>query len=289
MSHQARVVGILKRIGAAARKRAGQNFMVDEGVLEKIGGLLPREEGLEALEIGSGLGFLTEQLESRFGRVWAVENDRKFLVYLNNRFAESPSVRVIGEDILDYAKEGLGEVSDRPAGVVCVGNIPYQISSPILDLLIAHRKRWRDVVMTVQRDFAARLAARPPGRNTGSLPIWMSLHARIDVICNLGPEVFFPRPKVESSVIRIHFFDEPLLEPEPLAAVRLAVRAAFSRRRKTISNALSGGMTGLDKPVWSGILSHCGIAENRRPETLRLEEWMALGRSFSEIKPSKIA
>jgi len=232
------------------------------------------------IEIGAGLGFLTERLARTCEKVIAVEKDRLFCSYLRERFRNEPRVAVEEADILLYP---FGE-QDTTAVIAVVGNIPYQLTSPLLEVLIANRAFLGSVVITIQKDVALRLTAKPGSRCRSALSCWMEMHARIEKIRDFAKGVFYPPPGVDSSLVRIHFFKNPRYKEGQDTVLRGLVRSAFQKKRKTLINALSGRPGDLPKDVIRRVLLDARIPSHLRPEDLGTEQWLSLaailGRDF---------
>ena len=249
--------------------------MVSEPALESMAEFLDLGEGDRVLEIGPGLGFLTEVL-ARKAHVRAVELDKRFCVYLRERFKENPRIEVVESDILAY------DFAGQEPGVKCAGNVPYQISSPLVEKLQEHRRLWADVVLTFQKDFAVRLTAKEGSRDRSPLSCWVQMHAEIRMLKDLKREDFFPPPKVDSSVVRLVFYEKPLYPAEDGEAVRKCIKTAFQQRRKTLANAATGLFT--DKKHAEAALREASVDPSLRPENLTLDDWINLGRGFRQYQ-----
>lgn len=278
---------ILQELGADPKKRFGQNFMVSESALREIAGALTVEPGVPVLEIGPGLGFLTRALLERGYRVVTVEKDRAFARSLEKRIGH-PALRVVEGDILSADPKNLG--FDGPFAVA--GNIPYNITTPILEWLIEHRAVVRQAVLTVQKEVAARLSAQPGTKAWGSLTIFVRTFGEVTPVCAIPRSGFLPPPNVDSAAIRIDFLKQPRENIGQEAVYFGLIRKAFQKRRKTILNALEGAVVGvyrdtpLQKPDLASLFEKCGIEPRRRPETLTLAEWAALSRHYSAAGPA---
>ena len=229
------------------------------------------------LEIGPGTGTLTKRLLARACRVVAVEKDADMVSHLRQNFWE-PNLEVIPGDILQF---GIQDALKPGAPVKVVGNIPYNITSPIIEWLIASRKIVSEAVLTVQWEVARRLAAQPGGRDWGSLSVFLQFYADVRFLKKIDKSHFHPAPKVDSGVLRIIFLNKPRFPLTRETHFFGLVRRAFQKCRKTLLNALA------DKedmePSKKGLLaafSACRIDPKRRPETLTLREWADLSESL---------
>ena len=256
--------------------------MVNPRSLERVAEAAEAGPRDTVLEIGAGLGFLTERLASRSGRVVAVERDKRFCEYLRGRFAASPNVEIVEADILElpFGRFDPGE------GIKFAGNIPYQISSPLLEKLEHHRALVRDAVLTVQKDFALRLGAREGSRDRSALAAWFEMNARIEVLAHFPRTDFYPAPEVRSSLVRVRFRPSPLVPAECREWVRRAIGAGFGQKRKNILNALAGSALEGSKAEFAALLRDAAIAAERRAEDLSAEEWIRLGRLLAARNPA---
>ena len=286
MNYKTRTQQILKTLKTRPRKRMSQNFMVDEGALTAIVDAASQVKADAILEIGSGLGFLTEQLAKLGKPLICVEKDKRFCQYLQTSFEEDRNIKIVEHDILTFPfKQYLEPLTAGHAPqAVCIGNIPYQISSPLLEVLLTHRHLWSTVILTTQKDFAVRLAAKVGSRECGPLSCWMQMHSKIQILRGFKRSCFFPVPRVDSSLIQIDFYENPLFKAEDGFWIKNAIRHTFQKRRKHILNGLTMPPLELNKAFAHKCLEKAGVAPTVRPETLLLEQWIALGRHIREEK-----
>jgi 16S rRNA (adenine1518-N6/adenine1519-N6)-dimethyltransferase len=257
------------------RKRFGQHFLEPAWVTKLVSSLNAQPEDT-FLEIGPGRGALTAPLVSRVRRVVAVEIDRDLAAAL--RRPEDPRLRVIEGDFLGVDLDEI--LSGEPLPLRVVGNLPYNVSSPILfKLLAAHDggRRFSDATLMLQREVADRLVARPGTGEYGALAIQVALHADVERVLTLPPGAFRPPPKVTSAVVRLRFRPPAANVGDPAAFERV-VRGVFLQRRKTLSNALKPVADSFGRSA-SQLLDATGIDPVRRPETLTLEEIARLARA----------
>jgi 16S rRNA (adenine1518-N6/adenine1519-N6)-dimethyltransferase len=256
-----------------ARKRFGQHFLEPVWVAKLVAAIDPQADQT-FLEIGPGAGALTEPLAARAARVVAIEIDRDLAADLRARAVQR--VEVVEADILSVDLEAL----TLPRGTRVAGNLPYNISSPILARLVALQHatgRLHDATLMLQREVVDRLVAAPGTRDYGPLAILLGLAATIERMMALPPGAFRPAPKVSSAVVRLTFRSSAALHARPRSLDRL-VRQAFTKRRKTLANALAGSDALPGKCDVADLLRHAGIDGRRRPETLGPDEWVALAR-----------
>lgn len=247
-----------------ARKRFGQHFLTDGGVLAAIVAAVRPVESDHLLEIGPGHGALTELLYPEIGDMVAIEIDRDLIAMLRARFDR---LRVVNEDVLDVdLSEVLGEQRWR-----LVGNLPYNISSPLLIKLYGHLARIHDMHFMFQRELSQRLAARPGTKSWGRLSVMTQYFCHVQPLFDVSPEAFDPPPQVFSQVIRLW----PREERTPVAMDVFAdvLRMAFSARRKRLSNALKS----LQLP-WDALES-AGVLPSQRPDELSVEAYVQIANA----------
>lgn len=268
----------LRTLGVLPRKRMGQNFMVGERPLQEVVRALQLHPAEPVLEIGPGLGFLTARLLEKGAEVIAVEKDSHLALYLERHFKGRP-LRVIEKDILKFDLErDLG-----PAGPIQVaGNIPYHITSPLLEWLVSQRRWVSAAVLTVQWEVAQRLTARPGGRDWGALSVFVRFHGDVRLITKVAPHDFYPAPKVDSAVVRVDFPSKAAVPVTDVPHFFKVVRLAFQKRRKMLLNSLSGeGGGSFPKSSVLEALARAGIDPARRAETLSIPEWAVLSERLS--------
>lgn len=267
-----------------ARKRFGQHFLEPAWVAKLIAAIDPQPDQT-FLEIGPGPGALTEPLAARAARVVAVEIDRDLAASLRARAL--PRLEIIEADVLEVAFESLA----LPPGTRVAGNLPYNISSPVLARLVAlqYATGWlHDATLMLQREVADRLVAAPATRDYGPLAILIGLAATIERVMTLPPGAFRPAPKVTSAAVRLTFRSGETLRALPRPLERL-VRQAFTKRRKTLANALAGTAALPEGYDAAALLREAGIDGRRRPETLLPNEWVTLAQKLgSSPQPSAV-
>lgn len=267
---------ILDDYGIAPKKSLGQNFLHDPNLLEKIvatAELMPEDT---VVEIGAGTGNLTVPLAQAARHVVAVEVDERLAPILRARLAPYPNVYFIFNDVL---KTDLLQVVGGKDFVV-VANLPYYITSAILRHLLERHRRPRRLVLTVQMEVAERIVAKPDDMSL--LSVSVQFYGKPHIVARINPAVFWPRPDVESAIVRIDTYSQPPV-PVPSAEVFFQVaRAGFGLKRKQLKNALSAGLH-ISSSAAGDLLSSAGINPTRRAETLTLEEWAALARAYAQF------
>jgi 16S rRNA (adenine1518-N6/adenine1519-N6)-dimethyltransferase len=257
-----------------ARKRFGQHFLEPAWVAKLLGSLSPAADDV-FLEIGPGRGALTIPLAARVGRVVAVEIDRDLAASLH---AKLPKVRIVQADVLDVDFEELLQAETKPVRVV--GNLPYNVSSPILFKLLhasAHGRLFSNATVMLQKEVADRLSAAPGTSDYGSLAIQVALLADVDRVLTLPPGAFRPPPKVTSAVVRMRFRPPQVDVGDPATFERL-VRGIFLQRRKTLLNALKPVADTLGRSA-ADIIAVAAVDGTKRPQELTLDDIARLSRA----------
>ena len=263
--------------GGRPRKRLGQHFLTQPKTAEKIvraATLVPEDV---VVEVGPGLGMLTAFLVDACRAVHLVEIDPQLADYLEEAVkSRGAAVRVHRQDILQFDWSGAAREAGRR--LVIVGNLPYQISSPLLFHILENRHSIHHGVFMVQREVGQRFDAEPGSGDYGVLSVLLGLYATVRPVMSVGPGQFYPPPKVESLVVRIDFPEEQNeVEGVDFPWLRQVVNAAFQKRRKTVANALAG-FHGLGTAGMRALLQETGIDPGLRPEALRPESFASLAR-----------
>jgi len=257
---------ILRAFGLHVSKRLGQNFLVDEGVVDAIVAAAGVRPGDAVLEIGPGIGTLTQGLLDAGAKVVAVELDQRLIGVLRETLAGYEDVRVVHGDILKINIPQ--QMAIAPYKVVA--NLPYYITTPILLLLLEQRLPVSVLVAMVQKEVAQRMVAAPGGKDYGALSVAVQYFTVPEIVLTVPPRSFIPAPAVESAVIRCTVRERPPVEVADEEAFFRVVKAAFAQRRKTLANALKAA--GIDA---AAVLAAAGVDGGRRGETLALAEFAA--------------
>lgn len=267
---------LLKGWDLHARKALGQNFLKSSRTAEQI--VTAAEVGPDdvVMEIGAGLGQLTLAAARAAGRVIAVEKDRRLVPLLRSELLlkHFEGVRIVEGDILALSLAHL--VTPEEAPVIVLGNLPYNISSQVVAKLIDERSLIRRAVLMFQKELAERLCAGPGSKTYGRLSVMLQYCADVRMVQLVGADQFFPKPKVDSAILRMDFKETiaPRAKDERLLA--RVVQAAFGRRRKTMRNALAGNLLSLETAQAAALLEAVNIDPQRRAETLSVAEFVAL-------------
>ena len=291
---QRRSFSAVDKAGAPKPRRAlSQNFLIDQNIARKIVNALSVEEGDRVLEIGAGTGALTRHLVSTPGTIYAVEKDRRLWTQLQQEF---PKVNIFGTDFLKLdlqtmlvmysatEKEAIEVISgtlplEDSTCFKVVGNLPYHLTTKIILHLIKYRRAVSGAVLMVQKEYAERMAAHPGGKAYGSLTVLLSYYGKVEKLFGVSRNCFRPKPKVDSTVVRIQFHSLPRAHPRDEEFLFKIVRGSFGKRRKTLANALSSSLKVKKEFVEKG-MEETGISPSRRGESLSLEEFVKLSNSL---------
>jgi len=246
------------------KKGLGQNFLVDQNIQKRIINALELSSSDTVLEIGAGKGELTQLIARKVKLIFALEIDAALLAVLKDKFKGQPNVRVVGEDFLKF------NLNKFPRGKIKVfGNVPYYISTPILERIFAFHKKIASAYLSLQKEFARRITAKSGSKECGSLSIFAQYYSQPEILFQIKAGSFWPRPKVDSSFVRLKIRRKPPVtaaEPRDFFAI---VRQAFGQRRKILKNSLKGAVSPLA----------LGKFWNNRPEELSLEDFAKLANT----------
>jgi 16S rRNA (adenine1518-N6/adenine1519-N6)-dimethyltransferase len=281
-----RTRGILEKYGFSFKKSLGQNFLIDTNILKRIVDFADlNEEETGAIEIGPGIGALTEQLARASKKVVAFEIDQRLLPILAETLSPYSNVKVIHQDVL---KADVGKVMDEEftdvKDVMVVANLPYYVTTPIIMKLLEEHLPIRGIVVMLQKEVADRISAKPGTKDYGSLSIAIQYYTKAETVMIVPKTVFVPQPNVDSAVIRLTRLEEPAVLVKDEAFFFQVTRASFAQRRKTLLNNLTSQLPdGKQKKEEILTALHIsGIEPSRRGETLSLEEF---GRLSDELYP----
>jgi len=266
------VPALLQRHGLRPSKGLGQNFLTDEHALHEIVSAADMGPADDVLEIGPGLGGLTRHLALAAHSVTAVELDRKLIPILQAVLSPYPNVRLVQGDILKLAPAEL----TMKSGYLVIANIPYYITSALIRHLLESDPRPRRIVLTVQEQVAERICARPGEMSLLALSV--QVYGQPSIAAHIPAEAFYPAPKVDSAVLRVEIYPQPVIPASLLDRFFALSKAGFSQKRKTLRNALSGGLR-IEPAEAERMLARAGIDPRRRAETLSLDEWEKLCRA----------
>lgn len=275
---------IMEKYGFRFSKSLGQNFLIDDSIVESI--IDGAEVGPDdvVLEVGPGIGVMTHAMAQRAKKVVAIEIDNSLLPVLDETLGEEDNVEVVNGDVLKVnLQQIIDEKLDGQAPKV-VANLPYYVTTPIIMRFLEEQIPVTDIVVMVQKEVADRMVADPGTKIYGALSVVVQYYAEPSKIVKVPPSVFMPQPNVESSVVRLQKRTEPPVDLKEPDLFFKTVRSAFMKRRKTLLNALSSGELGVSKDQVKEVLESCGIDPKRRGETLDMNEFAALANGFYDIK-----
>nr|WP_062572297.1 16S rRNA (adenine(1518)-N(6)/adenine(1519)-N(6))-dimethyltransferase RsmA [Peptoniphilus sp. DNF00840] len=270
---------ILSKYGFRFTKSLGQNFLIDGNIVRKIADAAEISEDDNILEIGPGVGTMTEELALRAKKVLAVEIDEK-LRDLHKETLNIENVKVIYGDFLELDLEKIAEEEFGDEGFKVVANLPYYVTTPIIEKLLLSKVNLVSITVMVQKEVAKRLAAQPGNKDYGSLSVFINYYTDCKYKFQVPSSVFMPKPNVDSAVVNLKMKEREDLDTDFLFKI---VRAAFTTRRKTLLNSFSNSKLPYSKDEIKRALELSVIDEGRRAETLSLEEFIILSVNFKSV------
>ena len=278
-------IEVLQKYNFAFQKRFGQNFLIDTHVLEKIIAASQISKEDFVLEIGPGIGTMTQYLAEYAREVAAVEIDNTLIPILKDTLKDWDNVTVINDDILkvDIRKLALEKNGGKPIKVVA--NLPYYITTPIIMGLFENQVPVDSITIMVQKEVADRMQVGPGTKDYGALSLAVQYYAKPEIVANVPPNCFMPRPKVGSAVIRLERYEKPPVEVSDEKLMFRIIRASFNQRRKTLVNGLKNSQElSYSREEIEEVLNECGIPLNIRGEALTLAEFASLANAFDKKK-----
>lgn len=270
-------IEVLQRHHFTVQKKYGQNFLIDPRVLEKIIRAADITEEDWVLEIGPGIGTMTQYLAEQAGEVTAVEIDRCLIPILEETLSAYSNVTIINADILKMDLKELAEEKAKGRSVKVVANLPYYITTPIIMGLFESHMPLKSVTVMVQKEVAERMQAGPGGKDYGALSLAVQYYARPEIAANVPPNCFLPRPNVGSAVVRLIRHESAPVKVRDEKKMFGIIRAAFNQRRKTLANSLGNAPDlGISKERAASALEELELAPAVRGEALSLEQFAAL-------------
>ncbi len=262
-----------------ARKRFGQHFLVDKNIVAKIVAAADIRPGDVVIEIGPGMGALTDALAMSGAKVIAIELDRDLVEELKEKYSDIKDIEIICADAL---KISYAEIAKRlKKKLKVVANIPYNISTPILFKLFKEREVFTALLLMLQKEVAERVVAVPGKKDYGALSVFSQFFADVNIEFQIPPTAFYPVPKVYSSIVRFDILDKPRVEVEDMEIFKRVVKAAFGMRRKMILNALK--VLGLPKDILRSLLLESAIDPRSRGETIGIDRFGYLSNLLSKL------
>lgn len=270
-------IEVLQRHRFTTRKKYGQNFLIDTNVLDKIvrAAEITKEDCV--LEIGPGIGTMTQYLAEQAGKVTAVEIDRDLIPILEETLAPYGNVTLINQDILKMDVKKYVEEWGEGRPVKVVANLPYYITTPIIMGLFESHVPLKSITVMVQKEVAGRMQAGPGTKDYGALSLAVQYYAKPEIVANVPPNCFLPRPAVGSAVIRLTGYETPPVQAADEEKMFALIRAAFNQRRKTLANSLGNAAgLGVGKENAERALERMGLPSSIRGEALTLEQYAEL-------------
>lgn len=272
-----RTVEVLQKYQFNIQKKYGQNFLIEPRVLETIVDAAQIQAEDCVLEIGPGIGTMTQYLAEQAREVVAVEIDKALIPILQDTLSEYPNVTIINEDILKVDLEKLVKEKNDGRPVKVVANLPYYITTPIIMQLFESHVPLHSITIMVQTEVAQRMQVGPGTKDYGALSLAVQYYSRPEIITHVPPSCFIPRPNVGSTVIRLTRYEKPPVEAADEGFLFSLIRASFNQRRKTLVNGLSNASgLNLSKVQVTEALEQMGLPANVRGETFTLEQFARL-------------
>ena len=277
LSNPQRTIEDIKKYEFCFQKKFGQNFLIDGHVLDKIiaGAGVTKDDMV--LEIGPGIGTMTQYLAEAAGKVVAVEIDRNLLPILQETLADYGNVKVIHADVLSLDLEKLVQEENGGRPIKVVANLPYYITTPIIMALFEQHVPLANVTVMVQKEVAARMKSGPGSKDYGALSLAVQYYAEPYIVANVPCNCFMPRPNVDSAVIRLTRYEEPPVQVKDEKMLFKIIRASFNQRRKTLQNGLNNSSElNFTKDQIAAAIAEAGFSPSVRGEALTLEQFAKL-------------
>ena len=277
LSNPQRTIEVIKKYEFCFQKKFGQNFLIDGHVLDKIiaGAGVTKDDMV--LEIGPGIGTMTQYLAEAAGKVVAVEIDRNLLPILQETLADYDNVKVIHADVLSLDLEKLVQEENGGRPIKVVANLPYYITTPIIMALFEQHVPLANVTVMVQKEVAARMKSGPGSKDYGALSLAVQYYAEPYIVANVPCNCCMPRPNVDSAVIRLTRYEEPPVQVKDEKMLFKIIRASFNQRRKTLQNGLNNSSElNFTKDQIAAAIAEAGFSPSVRGEALTLEQFAKL-------------
>ena len=271
---------ILSRHGFTFSKALGQNFLINPTVCPRMAEESGAGQGVGVIEVGPGVGVLTNELCQLAEKVVAVELDKRLLPVLDETLAEYDNVKIVNGDVLKLDLNRLIAEEFPGMEVVVCANLPYYITSPVIMKLLEDRLPVKAITVMVQKEAAQRICAEVGSRMSGAVTVSVNYYAKPEMLFGVSAGSFMPAPKVDSAVIRLNVLPEPPVQTDEALFFEV-VKAAFSQRRKVITNSLSAGLH-CSKDEITGVLTKAGVPLNARAEALTLSDFAAIANCLKE-------
>lgn len=277
-------IAVLQKYQFNFQKKFGQNFLIDTGILEEIIEAAQITKDDFVLEIGPGIGTMTQYLAEAAREVAAVEIDNTLIPILKDTLKDWDNVTVINDDILKVDIRKLALEKNKGCPIKVVANLPYYITTPIIMGLFENQVPIDSITIMVQKEVADRMQVGPGTKDYGALSLAVQYYAKPQIVANVPPNCFMPRPKVGSAVIKLERYAEPPVEVKNEKLMFRIIRASFNQRRKTLVNGLKNSPElQFSKEQIEQALNTCGLSLNIRGEALTLEQFAQLANAFEEL------
>lgn len=278
-------IAVLQKYGFNFQKKFGQNFLIDTHVLDKIIAAAEITRDDYVLEIGPGIGTMTQYLCENAREVTAVEIDKNLIPILQDTLGEYDNVEVINEDILKVDINALAQQKNGGKPIKVVANLPYYITTPIIMGLFESHVPIASITVMVQKEVADRMQVGPGTKDYGALSLAVQYYAKPEIVANVPPNCFMPRPNVGSAVIRLTCHDKPPVQVEDEKLMFDLIRASFNQRRKTLANGLNNApQIALSKEQIAEAIQELGVSASIRGEALTLEQFAQLSNIIKNKK-----
>lgn len=272
---------ILSSHGFTFSKALGQNFLINPSVCPKMAMESGAGDNIGVIEVGPGIGVLTNELAKIAKKVVAIEIDDRLIPVLAQTLSDFDNVKVIHGDVLKLDLHKIIEEEFSGMQVVVCANLPYYITSPVIMKLLEDKLRINAITVMVQKEAAQRICAKVGTRQSGAVTVSVNYYSEPKMLFGVSAGSFMPAPNVDSAVIRLDIFREPKVEVLDEKTFFKVVRAAFSQRRKTLANSLSSGLS-QPKEVINQLMQACSLAANLRPEQLSMQDFASLANAYYE-------
>jgi len=276
-------IEVIRKYDFVFQKRFGQNFLIDPHVIKKIVSGAEITEDDCVLEIGPGIGTMTQYLAEKARDVIVVEIDKELIPVLHDTLKEWDNIKIINDDILKVDIKKLAEEKNEGRPIKVVANLPYYITTPIIMKLLENDIPVSSLTVMIQKEVADRMRALPGSKDYGALTLSVNYYADTSIIANVPANCFMPRPKVDSTVIRLDKLEEPKVEVKDRKLMFELIRASFNQRRKTFVNGIkNAGNLDFKKEEIEDALLKCGLAETIRGEKMSIEDFAKIADLLTE-------
>lgn len=284
ISNKSQTQNIIRKHGFTFKKSLGQNFLIEPTILDKIVRSAGIDQDTGVIEIGPGIGALTQKLAEKAGKVVAIEIDQRLIPILGDTLSDYSNVKVIHGDVL---KISVAEIIEQELAtfksIKVVANLPYYITSPIILKLLEEKLNLDKITIMIQKEVAERISASPGGKDYGSLTVAIEYYAEAEISFTVPKTVFVPQPNVDSAILNLTIRKQSPYEVEDEERLFKVIRASFAQRRKTLYNNMINLVGKENKEILLAIFNKTGIEPSRRAETLSLLEFVELSNNLKNL------